>query len=339
MIFFARKTLLHVGTLLLLMVAIFCPICSADDVWIPPKPVLADKYKSLDGAPAFRGKDGWYFLAKELRFYSVGPFWGEFAERTAIASKDKDPLAAILHFNELLKKQDIHLILVPVPGKVRVYPDKIVEEEPRAVWDIREFYDLLRNDGIDVIDLRSNFFEMRKAGTDTHCQQDSHWSPQAVKLAAGKIANAVRRQAWYKDAPKLDSEIRLKEVQVRGDLADMLKDATAPLETLTVEEVLLDGQYVESDRDSPVVLMGDSHTLVYHSRLLADHAGLPDHLAAELGMRPDILGMRGGGANASRIALARRGDNMAGKRCVIWCFAIREFTEAEQGWKIIPVIR
>jgi alginate O-acetyltransferase complex protein AlgJ len=47
----------------------------------------------------------------------------------------------------------------------------------------------------------------------------------------------------------------------------------------------------------------------------------------------------GGGANAGRIDLARRRDNLAGKRVVIWVFAARELTESPEGWKRIPVIR
>jgi len=40
----------------------------------------------------------------------------------------------------------------------------------------------------------------------------------------------------------------------------------------------------------------------------------------------------------ARINLLRRGDNLAGKKLVIWCFTVREFTEG-QGWKKVPVVR
>jgi alginate O-acetyltransferase complex protein AlgJ len=34
----------------------------------------------------------------------------------------------------------------------------------------------------------------------------------------------------------------------------------------------------------------------------------------------------------------RRGDNLAGKKMIVWCFTSREFTEGS-GWKIVPVIK
>ncbi|HOS43564.1 MAG TPA: hypothetical protein PK794_07745, partial [Armatimonadota bacterium] len=93
-------------------------------------------------------------------------------------------------------------------------------------------------------------------------------------------------------------------------------------------------------RESPVLLLGDSHTLVFHAGedMLASGAGLADHLALQLGFPVDVVGVRGSGATPSRISLLRRGDNLAGKKVVIWCFSIREFTEG-QGWRLVPVIR
>jgi hypothetical protein len=41
----------------------------------------------------------------------------------------------------------------------------------------------------------------------------------------------------------------------------------------------------------------------------------------------------------TRINLARRRDNLAGKRCVVWCMVARDFTESSQGWFPVPVVR
>jgi alginate O-acetyltransferase complex protein AlgJ len=82
--------------------------------------------------------------------------------------------------------------------------------------------------------------------------------------------------------------------------------------------------------------------LVFHSGgdLHATGAGLPDRLGAALGSSPDVLGVRGSGATSSRIALARRAraDDayLDAKKAVVWCFAGREFTEAD-GWKKVPL--
>ena len=93
-------------------------------------------------------------------------------------------------------------------------------------------------------------------------------------------------------------------------------------------------------RESPILLLGDSHTLVFHAGedMHGAGAGLADQLALELGFPVDVIGVRGSGATPARINLMRRQDNLAGKKLVIWCFSAREFTEASGGWRLVPVI-
>ena len=70
----------------------------------------------------------------------------------------------------------------------------------------------------------------------------------------------------------------------------------------------------------------------------AQGAGLPDHLAYQLGFPVDVVAVRGSGATPSRLSLFRRRDKMKGKRVVVWCLSVREFTEG-QGWRKVPVIQ
>ena len=102
-----------------------------------------------DGRSAIAGVDGWMFFVAELRALSVGPFWGERAVAVSRASNSQnaDPLAAIVDFNDQLKKAGIELLIVPVPAKAAVYPEQISKQgqapdtrrlastrpEPRAV--------------------------------------------------------------------------------------------------------------------------------------------------------------------------------------------------------------
>ena len=70
----------------------------------------------------------------------------------------------------------------------------------------------------------------------------------------------------------------------------------------------------------------------------AEGSGLPDLLAAKLGFPLDVVAVMGSGATPARRSLARRKDNLAGKKLVIWCFSARDFTEAP-SWEKVPVIR
>jgi alginate O-acetyltransferase complex protein AlgJ len=102
------------------------------------------------------------------------------------------------------------------------------------------------------------------------------------------------------------------------------------------------GAAVVPDPDSALLVLGDSHTLVYHD-FNGDRAGLVDWLAHELGFAPDLIGTRGSGATPVRISLYRRSlkdpGYLAKKKVVVWCFAAREFTEASEGWAKVPVAK
>ena len=75
------------------------------------------------------GTDGWLFLANELRHVGVGQLWGEGAAKVSKATRpqDADPLPAILDFKRQLDTLGIELILVPVPPKAIIYPDKVAD--------------------------------------------------------------------------------------------------------------------------------------------------------------------------------------------------------------------
>lgn len=319
--------------------------------------VCAGKAEELRkaGAAGLAGQDGYYFFVNDLHHYGAGPFWGADAARASL-SEDKeraDPLPAILDFHAQCRKAGVTLILVPVPGKAVVYPDKLDPAlRPKAGLDAvhQAFYELLRKDGLEVIDLLPDFLALRQKGVDTHCKQDSHWSPAGMQCAATRIAEIVQRnvppgkQPWSKDVPGRQEVKRTPEmVECNGDIVKLMKLTGIPAEELNIEIVAWkSGQEIESDSKSPLLLTGDSHGLVYHMSIEdgipAQGAGLFEHLAGALGFAPELLTTMGSGANIPRTDLARRRDNLAGRKCLVWCFTVREFT-ASAGWSKIPVVR
>ena len=294
------------------------------------------------------GKDGWLFFAPELRSMSVGQFWGDAARRVSRASNPEfaDPLPAILDFKAQLDRAGIALIFVPIPAKVTIYPEMVSEHgdaSTRSDAYHLKFYDILRGHGVNVIDLVPLFLKNRftDAGP-AYCKQDTHWSGQGCVLAAEAIAKAIGQPAWAAEIPKRDVKIETHTIETTGDLWMALGDEKLQKEQLRLTYVNvgvgLPNPYAW--RASPVVLLGDSHSLVFHAGggMHAQGAGLPDHLAYQLGFPVDVVAVRGSGATPSRLNLYRRRDNMKGKRVVVWCLSVREFTEG-QGWRKIPVIR
>lgn len=289
---------------------------------------------------AVAGADGWLFLRSELRHVGVGPFWGEAAVKVSKASShDKaDPLPAIADFNNQLKAMGIQLILVPVPCKVFTYPEPIVPGAKGRLDAVhQEFYKLLREKGVKVLDLEDLFQKEKAKAPDRllFCKTDTHWSPYACELTAALIKQEIGAPSWL--APKPDTFTTATEMRtIVGDLTDGKGSEALPVRVVTGA----DGAATE-DKASPIVLLGDSHTLVFHAgqELHGTGAGLADQLVAELGMAVDVIGVRGSGATPARVNLLRRAKAdpayLAGKKVVIWCFTVREFSESS-GWSLVP---
>jgi hypothetical protein len=305
-----------------------------------------------DKAAAVAGNDGWLFLAAELRFLSLGRFWGDDGIKVSRAHKPElaDPIPAILDFRQQLKARGIELLVVPVPPKAAIYPEKIVPgfdgrtTDPATV--LHRFYDELRAAGVDVLDLSALFLENRDhRWGSVFCKTDSHWSGTGCVLAAKAIADLVRPK--FANAPAAKEYAAVwKETQIGGDLDGLLsgngpKPGAEKIGVLTISEKL-NGAGVEPDANSPLLLLGDSHTLVYHD-FLAQRAGLLDQLTMQLGFAPDVIGTRGSGATPVRLNLYRRSlkdpGYLAKKKMVVWCFAAREFTEATEGWAKAPIAK
>ena len=317
--------------------------------------VLAEKLHAAEkkNAGAVAGADGWLFMASEFRLLTVGKFWGEDAAKVCRSPKPEnaDPIPAIVDFQQQLKQRGIELLLVPVPPKASIYPEKILPESGKRDDDtdvyLRRFYDELREKGVDVLDLTPVFLKNCDGESGpVFCKTDTHWSGFGCEVAAHAIAQKIRTKI-----PTPSDQIMIyasdwKEIGIEGDLGSLLetgalKPGSEKIRIRNVCEVAT-GAAIASSANSPVLILGDSHTLVFHD-FLAEKAGLLDQLAMELQFPPDLIGIRGSGATQVRKDLYRRAakdkDWLAKKKIVVWCFTAREFTEADQGWQKLPVAK
>ena len=143
------------------------------------------------------------------------------------------------------------------------------------------------------------------------CKTDSHWSPYACEVTARQIRKTLGNPPWLKGGPDV-FKTRTETRKITGDLTDGKGYEELPVRVVTAA----DGAAIE-DKASPVVLLGDSHTLVFHAgqELHGTGAGLADQLAAELGVVVDVIGVRGSGSGLgpviSRLAAASAGSSRA----------------------------
>ena len=303
-------------------------------------------------AAAVAGAEGWLFLRAELKFLLLDKFWGTDAVKVSRAGKADaaDPVPAILDFRDQLKQRGIDLVLMPVPANAAIYPEKLLPNEPKAAEDpapaLQRFYAELRAAGVDVLDLTQLFRDERAHEKGpVYCRTDTHWSGVGCVLAAEAIAEKVRAKLPAHAVGKTYGG-EWRKTAINGDLAPLLppnvpKPAQEEIFVRAVSEKG-SGAAVAQDQNSPLLVLGDSHTLVFHD-FLTEKSGLIDQLALELGFAPDLIGTRGSGATAVRLSLyrdsAKNPEYLAKKKVVLWCFTVREFTDADGGWRKLPVAK
>lgn len=301
------------------------------------------------GSSVVKGTDGWLFLREEVEHLGAGAFWGAEA-KTASRTKNSDfadPVPAIVEYNRLLAEKGITLYLMPVPPKALVYGDRLAPGLQSQIIDedvelYARFYETLAGSGVRTIDLLPELLANRDT-MDVYCRTDTHFSPAGMELFADAAAEAVRGESWYKTMKQHEYIRTPQKISIVGDLGRMAgSHASGEDLDITVIGNKGDDTLLESDEKSPVILLGDSHTLVFQAGndLHAKGAGLFDHLSAGLGFPVDLLGVRGSGVTPARIKLFQRSKKdtsyLEGKKVVIWCFAARDFT-GTGGWRNIPV--
>ena len=316
----------------------FSPALPAADT-LPAMPAIPDA-----ATQAITGHDGWFFLSAEIRHLAT-------AAKAPALTGENDPLPAILDFNKSLAAKGIRLVILPVPEKSLIRADQLFAAADVAAAAgyakaTGRFIDALKKQGVDVMDtvpvLTAEAARAVKGGDPVYCKTDSHFTPHTTAVLARAIAehlrevapNAVRKSA---DAPVLGKE---GKITIQGDLAP-----TGTSEELAFQGVVKSAGSSEppaTDPSSPVILLGDSHCLMFHSGgdMLAKGGGLADNLGVTLGGVPEVMAVRGSGATAVRVNLFRKARKdpafLAKKKVLIWCFAAREFTQSD-GWKIVPL--
>lgn len=321
--------------------AVFMATCRADtnaaEASFEAKPSQSGN-PGISNTLSVSGKEGWLFSTQELVHLGKPQYWAG-AGDSAVPG---DPMPAILDFKRQLDAAGIGLLMVPVPPKAVVYADKLPGDPPSMEQD-RAFYRALESRGVNVLDLTEAFLAARTSNSPPlYCKQDTHWAPEGIRIATDRIAEKIRAMQPLAGQSKAAIKATDARVTVKGDLARGQQGICPEEETLAARFVgNAEGggvQPVESSRSSPVVLLGDSHNLIFHAGgdMHATGCGLPDQLSLALGFPVDLVAVRGSGSTSARRNLARRKDNLDGKKLVIWCFTAREFTEGE-GWLKVPV--
>jgi len=302
---------------------------------------------------AVPGDRGWLFYQPGID-YVTGPGFldpallrlraARMLDRDRVEDAQPDPRPALRALHDDLARAGIRLVLVPVPDKAAVegrHLARASDTTTRAVTnpDWPRFAEEMRAAGLEVFDVPPP-----SGDGPAYLAQDTHWTPRYMQEVAQALAAAVR--AGGSLDPPADPPLQTVPATVTrvGDLVDMLRlppgQALFPARSVEISRVVsADGAPWAPQSSADVLLLGDSFTNIYSDGGMGwgDSAGFAEHVSLALGRPLDVLAENGGGAAALRQSLARveNRSRLAGKRLVIYQFAMRDL--AGQHWPVVRV--
>lgn len=300
------------------------------------------------GPKAIEGKDGWLFYRPDVEYLMQPAFTDERfylgTFDTVVAGERvnvRNPLVAIRDMNDQLARRGIQLIVVPIPGKPTIYPERLagaevdIEKSPTLV-----LVDSLRAGGVAVVDL-VHPLRAAKVGSnaDLYLHRDTHWSPAGLAVAAEEISKALlaipevvgnRDSALY--------SVRDTSVERWGDISEMT--ALPHRRSLWKTETVVAHQVRDTSgvpyRDAPqarVVWLGDSYSRIYQTDA-PKSAGVIAQVARRIGQPLTSIVNDGGASTVVRRQLLRKPQVLDQAKVVVWTFVERDIRFGEGGWAL-----
>jgi alginate O-acetyltransferase complex protein AlgJ len=292
------------------------------------------------------GRDGWLFSGSELGVLAKAGGTG-----TAIG--------VMADYAAQLRGLGCDVIVVPVPPKALVYPDKVVRKAkipvkrkvvPRLDSSWAAALKALETRGMTTVDLLPVFLAHRgdKEGAP-YTQTGNTWSPRGVQLAAEAVAAAVKRSRAAKVAGSVQGiSAEPGSISYTGSLAAGANPAVKA-ETLTLRNIgRISGDKVRSVSFSTsgggLLLMGDSSILAWRESgnpagSSGSFSSLADQVAAELQAIPDVLSVPGDGRNAPRLRIMRERTSgrgtLTGTKAIVWVIPMTDLASA--AWQQVPL--
>ena len=301
------------------------------------------QYVALDdvGDKGLVGRDGWLFYKPGVRYLTQAP---------PGATGAGDAVSAILSFRDRLAGRGIQLLVVPVPGKASVYPEmlssrSIGRQQPVNTATL-DTIARLREAGVEVLDLTAVFAQARALSSAVehaplYLAQDTHWTPEGMRLAAKSVARRVLDRGWVEQG---ETDYALKTVTIHR-VGDVLRMMQVPqIERHSTPEEIQGAQIVErptgvpyhDDPGSPVLVLGDSFLRIYQSDEPGS-GGFIAHLAHALQFPLASIVNDGGASTLVRQELSRKPALLENKRVVIWEFVERDIRFGTEGWQDVPL--
>jgi hypothetical protein len=304
-----------------------------------------------------QGADGWLFYNQDVDYLLDPPYTdARFYKGTFDTLVDgkrvnlRNPLVAMEDFRARLAARGIGLLLVPIPGKPSIYPEKLYPGfRGQALSPTLSLLEELKRRGFQTADLFAPLMRAKAEGRfQLYLKRDTHWTPQGVDIAADVLAGRIRELVPGLDAteglgsgggPGPRFALRDTAVMRWGDIAEMTKvpERKAVWEEEKVEahpviDLAADKPY-KDDPASPILWLGDSFSRIYQTDAPGS-AGIIAQVAYRLNRPLASIVNDGGASTVVRQQLARRSELLTGKKLVVWTFVERDLRFGSKGWSL-----
>lgn len=300
------------------------------------------------GPKALQGRDGWLFYRPDVD-YLVRP--GIDDERFYLGSFDttvagrrvnlRNPLVAIRDVHRQLAERGIRLVVVPVPGKPSIYPEKLSGGEVDIGHSpTLELIDSLRASGIEAVDLVRPMRAAKASGTaDLYLRRDTHWSPAGLDVAAAEISKAllaIPEIASLRDTSRYVA--RDTSVERWGDICEMTalprRRDIWKTESVTIARVMDSTGAPYADSDTAAILwLGDSYSRIYQTDA-PKAAGIVAQVALRTGQSVASVVNDGGASTVVRRKLLQKPQLLNRAKVVVWEFVERDIRFGVDGWAL-----
>lgn len=297
------------------------------------------------------GRDSWLAFRPDLDYLSNRGFLEpRVANANAGEADSHDPVAAIVDFKNQLARRGITLVIMPCPLKPMLEAQQFsARPAPTAPLQNPSYADFLRQmeeQRVLVYDPTPALFEAKqRSGQAQFLRTDTHWTPAAMQLTAQGLSAFIGQNAAL---PPTSASYNRREVEQsgQGDIARMLRlppgQTAYPPQKVSLEQVVTGtGEAWRSSPESDVLLLGDSFSNIYSRAGMGwgSGAGLAEQLSFELRRPLDVVAINAGGSYSTRRRLReellRGDDRLAGKRVVVWQFAMRDLQSG--NWQRIDM--
>jgi hypothetical protein len=316
--------------------------------------MLQGRYDLLGemGPKALAGRDAWLFYRPDAD-YLLWPAFDHprFYKDTYDTLVDgrrvnpRNPLVAILRFRNQLSARGIELLMVPIPGKAAVYPEKLgAGSGTQAHSPTLRFMQALRDSGVAVVDLQAALLKAKsRRRASLYLREDTHWTPAGAEAAAAAVLEALRARPDRivpPDSLRRRYGINTVTLERFGDIAEMTKlprrREIFPAERVEAGQVWdsAAGAPYRDDPRSPVLWLGDSFSRIYQTDAPRG-AGIIAHVARGLGFPLASIVNDGGASTVVRQQLLRRPELLQEKKLVVWAFVERDIRFGEKGWMLL----